>query len=206
MATGAEGDTREALLDAAEALFAAEGVENVTLAAITKQADQRNGGAIHYYFGGRDGLLAAILDRHQAVLDEARMEALIELRRSASVTVEALVRVVIGSLAGRLDSASGRSFLAIQRDRLLESAGAWNFRSMTMRLIAAEIEAIFHDEQLDQHEQEERFRLVTQLVVHRLADRSREETLGTATPRALVIETLVSAATSIFVVEPRREG
>ena len=48
MATGAEGDTREALLDAAEALFAAEGVDNVTLAAITKQADQRNGGAIHY--------------------------------------------------------------------------------------------------------------------------------------------------------------
>lgn len=134
------------------------------------------------------------------------MEALIELRRSASVTVEALVRVVIGSLAGRLDSASGRSFLAIQRDRLLESGGAWNFRSMTMRLIAAEIESILHDDRLDQHEQEERFRLVTQLVVHRLADRSREETLGTATPRALVIETLVSAATSIFVVEPRREG
>ena len=206
MATGAEGDTREALLDAAEALFAAEGVDTVTLAAITKQAGPRNGGAIHYYFGGRDGLLAAILDRHQALLDEARMEALIELRRSASVTVEALVRVVIGSLAGRLDSASGRSFLAIQRDRLLESGGAWNFRSMTMRLIAAEIESILHDDRLDQHEQEERFRLVTQLVVHRLAGRSREETLGTATPRALVIETLVSAATSIFVVEPRREG
>lgn len=150
--------------------------------------------------------LAAILDRHEAVLDDVRMDALIELRRSGSVTVEALVRVVIESLAGRLDSASGRSFLAIQRDRLLESVGSWNFRSRTMRLISAEIEAILSDHRSDEHEQAERFRLVTQLVIHRLADRSREETLGTATPRTLVIETLVSAATSILAVEPQRES
>lgn len=206
MTTGAGGDTRAALLDAAEELFAAEGIENVTLAAITKLADQRNGGAIHYYFGGRDGLLAAILDRHEAVLDEVRMDALIELRRSGAVTLEALLRIGIESLAGRLDSASGRSFLAIQRNRLLESAGSWNFRSKTMRLIAAETEAILSNQRFDEHEQGERFRLVTQLVVHRLADRSREEALGTDTPRTLVIETLVSAATSILAVEPLRES
>ena len=199
MATGAEKDTREALLDAAEELFAAEGIEKVTLAAITRLADQHNGGAIHYYFGGRDGLLAAILDRHEASLDKARMDALIELRRSGSVTVEALLRIVIESLAGRLDSATGRSFLAIQRQRLVESAGSWNFRSTTMRLIAAEIEAILSDYRFDEHETGERRRLVTQLVIHRLADRSREESVGAATPRTLVIETLVSVATSILV-------
>lgn len=201
MATSVEGNTREALLEAAEELFAAEGVENVTLAAITKLAGQRNGGAIHYYFGGRDGLLAAILDRHEAVLDEIRMDALIELRRSGSVTVEALVRISIESLAGRLDSASGRAFLAIQRDRF--GAGSREFRSKTMRLIAAEIEAILSDYRFDEHEQRERSRLVSQLVIHRLADRSREETLGTATTRTLVIETMVSAATSILAVEGR---
>jgi len=199
MATGAQGDTREALLDAAEELFAAEGIEKVTLAAITRLADQHNGGAIHYYFGGRDGLLAAILDRHEASLDKARMDALIELRRSGSVTVEALLRIVIESLAGRLDSATGRSFLAIQRQRLGGPAGSRNFRSTTTRLIAAEIEALLSDYRFDEHETEERSRLVTQLVIHRLADRSREESVGTATPRTLVIETLVSVATSILV-------
>ena len=199
MATGAGGDTREELIDSAEELFAAKGIEKVTLAAITRLADQHNGGAIHYYFGGRDGLLAAILDRHEASLDKVRMDALIKLRRSGSVTVEALLRIAIGALAGRLDSASGRSFLAIQRQRLVESAGSWNLRSTTMRLIAAEIEAIISYYRFDEHETEERRRLVTQLIIHRLADRSREETQGAATPRTLVIETLVSVATSILV-------
>jgi AcrR family transcriptional regulator len=61
VAVAVEGETREALLDAAEALFAAEGNGGVSLAANTRLAGQHNGGAIHYYFG--DGLLAAILDR-----------------------------------------------------------------------------------------------------------------------------------------------
>ena len=75
MTTNSKRQTREALLDAAEELFASEGVANVTLASITQLAKQRHGGAIHYYFGGRDGLLEAILDRHQAILDEMRMDA-----------------------------------------------------------------------------------------------------------------------------------
>ncbi len=86
MAVAIEGDTRMALLDAAEVLFAAEGVDGVSLASITRLAGQRNGGAIHDSVGGRDGLLAAILDRHEAVLDEVRTEALIELRRCGSVS------------------------------------------------------------------------------------------------------------------------
>ena len=203
MATDVERDTRDALLDAAEALFAAEGIDNVSLAAITRLADQRNGGAIHYYFGGRDGLLAAILDRHGAALDEIRTDALIKARSSGPVTVEVLLRIVVESLAGRLDTDSGRSFLAIQRDRLVSTAGAWEFRSTTMRLIVGEIEAIlsdgqFSDGQFSAEELEERFRLATQLVIHRLADRGREETLGSDLPRDVVIETLVSAATSIL--------
>ena len=198
MATQNKGGTREALLDAAEKLFAADGVENVTLAAITQMAKQRHGGAIHYYFGGRDGLLAAILDRHQVVLDEMRMDALIELSRSGSVTIEALLRIVIESLASRLDSPSGRSFLAIQRNRLVESDDFWSFRSKTMQLVAAEAEAMLDAQGFDEMERNERIRLATQLVMHRLADRSREESTGTTTPRGAVIETLVSAATSIL--------
>ncbi len=190
-------DTREALLDAAEVLFASSGPHGASLAAITKHAGQRNGGAIHYHFGGRDGLLAAVLDRHEAVLDEVRMNALIELRRSGSPSVESLVRVAVESLAGRLDSASGRSFLIIQRDRFIESAGLWEFRSASMRLLAAEAQAIIGD-RIAPDELAERMQLVIQLVIHRLADRSRHETAGTSTPRSLVIETLVSAAAAVL--------
>ena len=198
MAKKLQRDTREALLDAAEALFAAEGVEGVSLAAITQLAEQRNGGAIHYYFGGRDGLLAAILDRHEEALDEVRADALIQARAAGPMTLESLVRVGVESLASRLDSDSGRSFLLIQRDRLDRFAGEWAFRSTTMRLIVAEIQLILADSRLSDEEFTERRRLAIQLVIHRLADRSREETLGVDLPRTVVIETLVSAVTSIL--------
>ena len=113
--------------------------------------------------------------------------------------------MIIESLAGQLDSASGRAFLAIQRHRLLHSGGSWAFRSKTVRLIAAEVEAILRESGLDEQLKVERFRLGTQLVIHRLADLSREEGSGSAAPRTLVIETLVSAATSILTAEPARE-
>ena len=67
-----------------------------------------------------------------------------------------------------------------------------------MRLIVAEIQLILADSRLSDEEFAERRRLAIQLVVHRLADRSREEILGTDLPRTVVIETLVSAVTSIL--------
>jgi hypothetical protein len=70
--------------------------------------------------------------------------------------------------------------------------------------IVAETDALLGEFRFDEDEQAERLRLATQLVLHRLADRSREETLGTATPRTLVVETLVSAATSILTQQRRQ--
>ena len=195
--TRLESETREALLDAAEALFAAEGLADVSLAAITRLAGQRNGGAIHYHFGGRDGLLDAIYERHQAVLDAARMEALIALRRRGQPSVSDLLRVMIETLASRLDSGSGRSFLEIQRHRLVEVAGAAVPQTATGRMIAAELESLVGD-RFEPDEREERSALMTRMVVHRMADRSREEALGAATiSRERMIETLVAAATAI---------
>ncbi|MCP3938203.1 MAG: TetR/AcrR family transcriptional regulator [Actinomycetia bacterium] len=197
MPTAVECETRDVLLDAAESLFAAEGLADVSLAAITRLAGQRNGGAIHYHFGGRDGLLNAIFERHQTALDAARMEALIALRRRGQPAVSDLVRVVVESIAGRLDSTSGRCFLEIQRHRLVELAGAADHRTATVRMIAAELEALVGD-RFDREELDERNRLITQMIVNRLADRSREEALGTARlSRERMLETLVASATAI---------
>jgi AcrR family transcriptional regulator len=195
--TSVETDTREALLDAAESLLAAEGLADVSRAAITHLAGQRNGGAIHYHFGGRDGLLEAIFERHQSLLDAIRMEALIELRRCGEPTVSDLIRIVVEPLAGRLDSSSGRCFLEIQRHRFIELAGAAEYRTTTVRLIAAELESLV-GARFDQDDFDERSRLIAQMVVNRMADRSREEALGAATiSRERMIATLVAAATAI---------
>jgi AcrR family transcriptional regulator len=54
-------DTRRRLLDAAAELFAARGVEGASIDAIAELAD-RTSGAVYDHFGGKEGLLFAVLE------------------------------------------------------------------------------------------------------------------------------------------------
>lgn len=67
-------EARTALLDAAERLFAVQGVETASLRDICIEAGQRNNSAVQYHFGDREGLVAAVFTR--------RMDAINELRRT----------------------------------------------------------------------------------------------------------------------------
>ena len=66
--------TREQLLDAAEALFLEEGLENVSLRAIVRRAGQRNQSAMQYHFGRREDLIKAIIHRRMLQLERRRSE------------------------------------------------------------------------------------------------------------------------------------
>ncbi len=68
--------TREQLLDAAEALFVAEGPANVSLRAILREAGQKNQSAMQYHFGNRAGLMAAIRERRLMQIEARRAELL----------------------------------------------------------------------------------------------------------------------------------
>ena len=72
-------DTPSRLVIAAERLFAEHGEEATSLRAITRAA-MSNAAAVHYHFGGRDGLLVAVLDRHLAPLAARRRHLLDALR------------------------------------------------------------------------------------------------------------------------------
>lgn len=63
MATQGErrAETRRRLLDAAAELFAERGVEGASIDAIAERAD-RTSGALYDHFGGKEGLLVALLD------------------------------------------------------------------------------------------------------------------------------------------------
>lgn len=63
MATQGErrADTRQRLLDAAAELFAARGIEGSSVDAIAERAE-RTSGAVYDHFGGKDGLLFALLE------------------------------------------------------------------------------------------------------------------------------------------------
>ena len=57
-------DAREALLDAAEELFARHGIDAVSNRRIAEHAGSANHSAIAYHFGSRDDLLRALYARH----------------------------------------------------------------------------------------------------------------------------------------------
>jgi AcrR family transcriptional regulator len=68
-------ETRERLLNAAETLFAARGLDGVSVRDITELATA-NTAAIHYHFGSKQNLIAAILERRAGPLGRRREELL----------------------------------------------------------------------------------------------------------------------------------
>ncbi len=56
-----KAETRQRLLDAAAELFAARGVDGASVDAIAERAE-RTSGAVYDHFGGKDGLLFALLE------------------------------------------------------------------------------------------------------------------------------------------------
>lgn len=68
-------DTKDRILDVAERLFAARGIDNVTLRDITSEAGV-NLAAVHYHLGSRDDLLRAIFVRRMMPVLQERMDRL----------------------------------------------------------------------------------------------------------------------------------
>lgn len=72
---GTAADPRERIILAAEELIAERGL-GASLRDIAVAAGQRNNSAVHYYFGSRDGLIRAILDRRMAPMEQRRLALL----------------------------------------------------------------------------------------------------------------------------------
>ncbi|NKZ03408.1 TetR/AcrR family transcriptional regulator [Actinomadura latina] len=108
-------DTRERLLDAAEALYAARGVDTVSLREILQEAGARNATAVQYHFGDRAGILRAIFARHAPDV-EARRHALLDAYEDGEQGVRPLAEALVRPLAARLADASGRAYLQIWAD------------------------------------------------------------------------------------------
>lgn len=70
-------ETRERLLDAAEALFGERGFEVVSLRDITGLAEV-NVAAVNYHFGSKEKLIDAVIARHAVPVNEGRMALLTE--------------------------------------------------------------------------------------------------------------------------------
>lgn len=91
--------TRTALLDAAERLFAESGIYYVSDRKVAEAAGNTNHSAVGYYFGGREGLLRALITRHLRALEEPR-RAMFERSDSLLDDVRSLVVPMTDTLAG----------------------------------------------------------------------------------------------------------
>ncbi|HBY60166.1 MAG TPA: TetR family transcriptional regulator [Solibacterales bacterium] len=73
--TAAPLDTKTAILDAAEQLFAEQGFESASLRAITARAGV-NLAAVNYHFQSKESLIAAVFARRLRPINEARFQLL----------------------------------------------------------------------------------------------------------------------------------
>jgi AcrR family transcriptional regulator len=91
-------DTKEKILDAAEALFAESGVSQTSLRAITNKA-KANLGAIHYYFGNKESLIDEVIDRRFNEYYQNRSKQLKKLlNQEQKPSLEDVLRVFISTI------------------------------------------------------------------------------------------------------------
>jgi AcrR family transcriptional regulator len=99
----AEESGREAIMDAAERLFAERGIDAVSLRTINAEAGY-SVAALHYHFATRDGLIRALLARAQPRMFAERAAMIAALDRAAAPTLPGIVAALVMPLtAGMLE-------------------------------------------------------------------------------------------------------
>ena len=143
-------DTRTRLLDTAERLFAEHGIANVSDRRVAEEAGSTNHSAVGYHFGGRRGLLRALVDRNVAALEDDRRRL---FERSDSVLGDVYAMVLPFTTAlGRLPVTSWRARFwdhALHepsvRDVVHEAVAEAPTGHLVFRSVVARLDGVPHD-------------------------------------------------------------
>jgi AcrR family transcriptional regulator len=107
-------DTRDKLITIGQHLFAEQGVFRVPLRTVIERAGQKNTSALHYHFGGREGLLNAIIERHNDGIEEERAAMLEQIAADQLCgDIPVVVRAFVLPFARKLETDEGREFLRV---------------------------------------------------------------------------------------------
>jgi AcrR family transcriptional regulator len=110
-------DTRDRLIAAAEELFAANGIQAVSLREIVRASGARNTTALQYHFGDRAGLVRAVLDKHHLDVDTRRHALLDAYEAEAAPDLWTLAHALVAPLAAKLgDPDGGGAYLQVLGD------------------------------------------------------------------------------------------
>jgi AcrR family transcriptional regulator len=117
MSTSAHTDTRAQIIRAAEQLFAARGIDGVSLREINRVAGQSNTGAVQYHFGDRDGLVLALIAKHRRDTEPRRHALLDQYEEAGQADLRALAAALVSPAAAKLaDPDGGREYLQVSAE------------------------------------------------------------------------------------------
>lgn len=178
--------TREAILVAAERLFAEHGVLAVSNRQVSEAAGQGNNTAVGYHFGTKTDLVRAIVRKHAAPVEQLRQRMLAEIGDSSEVRdwVACLIRPITEHLASLGNPSWYARFGAqvmtdpVLRDIIVEES----LSSPTLLRILDGLNACLPEMPLQVRA--ERGDMARQLMVHMIAERERAIAVDAATPRA----------------------
>jgi AcrR family transcriptional regulator len=117
-------DTKSRILDSAEFLFAERGIEPTSLRAVTTRAGI-NLAAVHYHFGSKDALIAAVVERRVGPINQERLKLLerLEVASKAPPSVEPILQAFFGPAVRALANSDRGSLLAKMMSRIYWESG-----------------------------------------------------------------------------------
>jgi AcrR family transcriptional regulator len=170
--------TRQRLVEAATQGFAEHGIHTASLLDITRQAGQRNRGAVHYHFGSRTGMLVAVLEQYVPYLKSREDELLAAARQQPDDDLGSVVAAFVRPALELAEQGSlGRWYLMVLvqlvdeddekidpavREALVRAGGYEAFELLETRMppMPDDLRA-------------ERMFVVTAFILRAIADRSR---------------------------------
>jgi AcrR family transcriptional regulator len=126
-------DSRDMLIIAAERLFAEHGLDAVSTRQIARAAGQANTAAVHYWFGSREMLVEAILERRMSAINRQRLDMINDFLRSKRQPdlreiVSLYVRPLTAQLAGGTPYVrfTAQVYASLEIDIGTLAAGKWD--------------------------------------------------------------------------------
>jgi AcrR family transcriptional regulator len=170
--------TRSKLIDEAARAFAADGVFSASLIDITRQAGQRNRGALHYHFGSRAGVLCAVLERHVDFLARREGELLQIALTRPDDDVKSVVEAIVRPATELAESGwRGRCFLVILAELVEEDPASLDreVNDVLARTGGYAVYALLEKRmaQVSPDVRVERISLATGFILRAVADRAR---------------------------------
>jgi AcrR family transcriptional regulator len=114
-------------VSAAEKLFAARGVDRVSLREINRASGARNAVALQYHFGDRDGIVRAVVRKHYRQVHRQRHQMLDAYEAESHDDVRKLSAALVLPAAAKLaDIDGGPEYLRIAAELLNRPTGAFD--------------------------------------------------------------------------------